>query len=75
MEAIPSGSETPYPTQEEIRKQLAKTRPGTEIKFENGRVLGLLEMMKDEKTWAVLAYENEVEFNLKNQVCWRGWMI
>lgn len=63
------------PSREQILESLAKTRPGVEIKFEDGQIMGKLEFMKGEYNWAVLAYEDEVHFNVKSCICWRGWSI
>jgi hypothetical protein len=63
------------PTREEILKHLKKTRHGTEIKFENGRIWGLLDFKENEQNWAVLAYEDEVEYNIKGTIVWKGWVL
>jgi len=63
------------PTQEQILLALAKSRPSVEIKFEAGRLMAKLEFMKNETAWAVLAYEDEVHFNVTGAICWRGWSI
>jgi hypothetical protein len=63
------------PTQEQILLSLAKSRPGVEIKFENGRLLGKLEFFKTEFAWTILAYEDEIHFNVTGAICWRGWSI
>jgi hypothetical protein len=63
------------PTREQIVLSLAKSRPGVEIKLDAGRVMAKLDFMKVESAWAVLAYENEIHFNVTGSVNWRGWEI